>query len=661
MSLKHLPFFTGGSRIALTLVLLLPLLAPASQRDPATPANDEQRSIFIAAEAALKAGRMSRYRQLKQQLKDYPLYPYLKHSELQGSLRLQSGAAVQRFLAEFADTPLSEQLRNRWLRLLAKHNRWQQYLDYSTPSNGNITLRCHRLRALIETGQSAQAFQKVEDIWLHGRSRPKACDPVFKAWQEAGLLDEDLVWQRIELAMNAGQIRLTRYLRRFLSEDERPWVEFWIEIHHKPQRLINHPYLKKTHPYRNAILAHGIRRLARHNPKRAFMLWQAELRHPGYSDKQKLNVIRSLATHLAKQPGDGLETLFETIKPSLKLDPTLSDKQFRIALERHNWERVIGTIRQLPQPEQQQQRWRYWMARALIEIGQKKKGVKLLKDLAKNRSYYGFLASDRLGNPLNMEHESLQVDQAELARLSHLPGMQRARELKILGRHLEARREWNFALRGASHSQLLVAAELARQWEWPSQAIFTLAKIHHWNDLELRFPLAYRSLINQQAEALNLETAWIFAILRQESAFVPDARSSAGALGLMQLMPFTAKTVARRQGQRLMNKHELYQPETNIRLGARYLDSVFRKMRGNPILATAAYNAGPHRVAQWLPSQEQPADVWIETVPFSETREYLKRVMAYTMIYFHRLGDTPEQLPEIWSRPISAKISDQES
>ena len=195
---------------------------------------------------------------------------------------------------------------------------------------------------------------------------------------------------------------------------------------------------------------------------------------------------------------------------------------------------------------------------------------------------------------------------------------------------------------------------MAQIWEWPSQAIITLAKIRDWNDLELRFPLAYREQVDQHAKILGLDSAWIYAILRQESAFISDARSGAGAMGLMQLMPRTARQVASRSKHAPLKTTDLFHPKVNIELGSSYLNEVYRRLQENPVLATAAYNAGPSRVLRWLPEESQPTDIWIETVPFRETREYLKRVLAYTLIYAHRLGKKTEGLPMNWLKPIEA-------
>jgi soluble lytic murein transglycosylase len=249
---------------------------------------------------------------------------------------------------------------------------------------------------------------------------------------------------------------------------------------------------------------------------------------------------------------------------------------------------------------------------------------------------------------------TLQAKQQRVEALANHPGLLRARELVRLNRSLLARQEWNLALDDADQDDLKAAARLAQQWNWPSQSILTLARLRQWNDLELRFPLAHRDAVTDQARDHGIDTAWIYAIVRQESAFMSDARSSAGARGLMQLMPKTAKQVAKELKQSPVKLKDLYQPEVNIKLGAGYLNKVYRQLQESPVLATAAYNAGPHRVLSWLPEQSQASDIWIETVPFKETREYLKRVLAYTVIYSYRLGDMPTSLPDQWLRPIKA-------
>ncbi len=633
-------------------IILLFLALPVITKSADDKKFESARIDFIAAENALIAEDHSRYRLLKQKLHDYPLVPYLEYQEIRQNLAAAESTAIRAFLEQYKDVPLSSQLLDQWLNILAENQQWGSYLDFSTNSGG-IQQKCHRLQALISTGQQTLAFAEIEPIWLSGRSRPNACDPVFKAWIDDGHLTDKLVWQRIELAMSARQIRLARYLKRFLTTADQEWVELWISLHRNPEKIDQ--LLHKTHPMQDEIIVSAIRRLAPKDIALAIETWQKFHSNPVFSDQQHLSVTRTLASHLVRKPQNHLSQQLNNLVPlHLRLDPKLSDKWFQAALQQNDWNRVLITIDNLSDQEKHKERWRYWKARALIQLGKADDGKKLLASLVKQRSYYGFLAADRLGDSLHILHQPLTIDKREVSRIASLAGLIRARELKALGRDLDARREWNLALQSRSIEELKAAAKLATEWDWPSQTIITLARIRHWNDLELRFPLNHRQQVDLHAKDHGIDSAWIYAILRQESAFATDARSSAGALGLMQLMPNTARQVASKEKRDSFTSKDLFLPKINIQLGTSYLTQVYQRLQENPVLATAAYNAGPNRVLKWLPNETQPMDVWIETVPFHETREYLKRVVAYTLIYTQRLGGNPTRLPEQWMKPIEA-------
>ena len=193
--------------------------------------------------------------------------------------------------------------------------------------------------------------------------------------------------------------------------------------------------------------------------------------------------------------------------------------------------------------------------------------------------------------------------------------------------------------------QLLGAARLAHEWGWHDRAITTMARTRQRDDLRLRFPLAHREQIEAAADANGIEPAFAFAIIRQESAFTPDARSPAGALGLMQVLPRTARQVAERMGLRFSRSRELLNVATNLRLGMAYLGQMLRRFNEHPLLAAAAYNAGQYRVDKWIRRDHIiPADIWLETLPVAETRNYVRNVLLFTAIYQQRLGQTPERL-----------------
>lgn len=610
------------------------------------------RQLFLRAEQALDKDQMESYQSLKQELEDYPLLPYLEYRAVRKKFHTLRVSDVREALEKFSDTPLQYQLRRDWLSSLAKQGRWDTYLEFAT-AGGTITQQCQRLNAMLKTGQRSQALQAAEPIWLYGYSRPEACDPILNAWIGSGNLTNQLVWQRINLAMDNDQLRLARYLKRYLQANDQAWVDRWIELHQNPvnpQKL-----LKERHPYADEIAVDTLNRLIRQDVLKALKVWQEIHDNPRFSNSQQLRVIRTLAGFLALKHDKALMQRLSNLIPShLRFDTKFNEKMLQVALRQKDWHLVLETVKNLTPVEQKEEHWSYWRARALSELGRREEANEIFTTLAKERSYYGFMAANHLGYGFSFLHETLAIDDSLFAQVAALPGLRRARELLALDRTLMARREWNLALQNRSSDELKAAAKLAQEWDWPSQAILTLAKIQSWNDLELRFPLNHRQQVDRQAKDHGLDSAWIYAIVRQESAFSIDAKSQAGAMGLMQLMPSTAKDVASKTNKRSFKVNDLLQPEVNIELGATYLNQIYRRLQENPVLATAAYNAGPSRVINWLPEQPLATDVWIETVPFTETREYLKRVLAYTVIYNHRLGNNPERLPDKWQQPIGA-------
>jgi len=339
-------------------------------------------------------------------------------------------------------------------------------------------------------------------------------------------------------------------------------------------------------------------------------------------------------------------------------DHRMQELRIRVALDKKAWTQALEWIDALPPKLQTMENWRYWRARMLQETGEKDLANTLFRSLAKQRSYHGFLAADRAGLAYNLNNKPLSVSQETINALASREGFQRSKELLELGRLNNARREWRAATKDLSTIQLQSAAKLAQRWDWHSQAIFTLARTKYWDDLELRFPLEHEQHVESFSTTKSLDKAWVLAVIRQESAFSADAESHAGALGLMQLMPATARGTAKSMNLKPPKRRDLLAPATNINIGTSYLKKVFDRLNDNTVLAISAYNAGPHRVLKWLPEKRLEADLWVEMIPFKETRRYTQRVLAYSVIYDKRLGNkvTPlkERMPTIL--PDSIKI-----
>jgi soluble lytic murein transglycosylase len=616
----------------------------SSPRSSAQGTNvEQQRHRFLQAEQSLKQGDRSRYQSLLGRLRDYPLYPYLLFEDLRQRLASASSHEIGAFLHRFADTPLAPRLRYRWLRSLAKHHSWNRYIHAYQPTD-NAFLQCNYRRALLETGHRRQALAGIASLWRTGRSLPDACDPVLSTWEASGTLTANLAWERIRLAMEAGHPRLARYLGRYLPKSQQPWVDTWYHVYRKPTRLLKSGPVRAPAPVREWIVMNGLERLASINPHDTAQSWHRILARYQLTPEQRARLVRRIALALAYD-GDPEASRWLLKVPSAQCTARVRNWRVRSALNQQDWPQVLHWLNRLPAGEQSDTRWRYWRARALEALGHHHDADRIYAQLAQTRTYEGFLAADRIGVPYSFENQALDFTNVQLQQLARKPGIRRARELFALDRLLDARREWYAATRHLNDMQLQQAAKLAQSWGWYDRAILTLGRSQYRDDLKLRFPIVHRRVVLRQAHRVDINPAWAYAVMRKESAFNTEARSQKGALGLMQLLPQTARRVAHDMNLRWRRSGQLYHARFNIRVGMTYLRMVLDRFGDHPVLATAAYNAGTYRVRQWLPTtQSVPADIWIETIPYGETRDYLRSVLAFTAIYERRLGQPPTRL-----------------
>lgn len=635
----------------------------ASPSDQPIDTTELQRSTFLAAENALNQGQLTRYRELKLQLQDYPLLPYLDYQYLKKRLNRLPADQVEAFLRQYSDTPLHDRLLNAWLTTLSRRGQWQQFINTYEPSN-NIKQQCMHRWAHYKTGNPTHAFTDIEKIWVVGRSQPRACDKLFSAWQSSEGMTTANVWDRFALAMQANKTRLARYLVRFLPENEQAWAGLWLKTRSRPQLIQDDQLFSRNHPMRNDILIYGVKRLAYRDLTTAVNFWDSLRQRYPFTDDQRNSTERLLALrHALKKEPDALGWLSSLPAPDIN-DPKIAEWRVRSALDQENWEAVLYSIEQLNDELQTTSRWQYWRARALEALGKQLMANELYGELAQNRGYYSFLAADRLGQEYHFDNHPIPTNINSLQQLQQLPGIQRAHELYKLDRIIDARREWLHTTSQLTEPDKQQAAAIAHLWGWHDRAILTLADTSYRDNLDLRFPLAFSNQISTAAVSNNIEPALAFALIRQESAFTADAQSHAGAIGLMQLMPRTAKQVANRLSIRIKNtRAALTDTETNLTLGMSHLRKILNRYQNNAVLAVAAYNAGAHRVKQWIPEQGvKAADIWTETIPFSETRNYVQNIMYFTTIYEQRLKNAnlttmTERMPPIHS-PASLLATD---
>jgi soluble lytic murein transglycosylase len=609
-----------------------------------TQEEENRRRDYLAALEALKAGQHARFRTLYNNLDGYILRGYLEYESLKNRVTSASATEIRRFLAENSQAPISDFIRKRWLRVLAGRGDWSTFLKEYQNIEDEPELQCLRLSRLLKTSeQQATLMAEAEQLWLTGKQLPRACNPVFSAWKKGGHMTADKVWARIRLAMEARNLRLAGALASHLDPSERMWVRRWQDMHRDPVRELHNIAYPVETPVARMVVKHGVVRLAYRDPEEAMIQWHLLKGKYQFFGEDDNYVMRHIAILAAQdQLPQALAWLSEVSADPA--DESLHLWRVKTALRAGQWETAKRFIAGLSEEQQRNSQWRYWNARILEATGSKSEARSLYQGLARDRSYYGFLAADRLDADYSMQHVSIDASPEEISAMLARPGIQMAQELYQMGQVIDARRQWIWTMRRMNNRDLAVAAVIAQQWGWHDRAILTVAQSDHQDDLELRFPLLYRDVIEANASDLGLDPSWVYGVVRQESAFVADARSSAGALGLMQLMPATGKLTGRKLNIPIRNNRALLNIANNLRLGAGYLKEVLGRNQGNQVLATASYNAGPNRVSSWMPPRSMEADIWVELIPYGETRDYVKNVMSYTTVYDHRLGSRPERL-----------------
>lgn len=637
--------------LTLCVGLLVSLTAVGADSDLAS-----QRSRFAEAEAALNKAELPKYRKLLPSLEHYPLYPYLIHQELSQRISRAGPHEVRSFISKYPDFPLNSQLEKSWLNSLARQHNWDEIRQHYR-GQSDAELQCLYLRALYHTGDKKLAMESTKPLWLAGQSQPDACDSLFAIWQESEYYSGNLAWERFQLAITSGNYQLANYLQRLLNSEYQSWARLWLSVRQKPELILSDPQLKNDRAESRAIIAYGVKRLSRFNIDDTWDIWR-KLKSKYKFPTDEIHAVErrlALSTLMKKQPVDYPELTNLLSNP---VNQDLQEWRIRASLSVHDWESALVWLDRLGEDQKQSPTWRYWRARALEELQGAQAAKDIYEDLSNKRHYYGFLAAERIGTQYNFQARQVSSEQNEISSISNIPAIMRAREFIMLNRNRDARREWYAATREMDGRQLAIAAKIADQWGWHDRAILTIAKTPYMDDIEIRFPVAFQKQVFQETEKQNIDPAWVMAVIRQESAFMTDARSPKGALGLMQIMPGTGKEIGKWLNIPIRNQTNLLDTDLNIKFGVSYLRKNLDRFRKNMVLATAAYNAGNHRVNAWLPETTPvPADMWVEGIVFSETRNYVQNIMAYSVIYDHRLGRKPQPMSKRMFPVLPASIT----
>lgn len=629
----------GALAIALVVglaVALAPVLAPDAAAQPQVSAQVLQQDEEVrAAREAFRLGQAARLDQAAARLRGHPLEPWVQYWQLRLRLDAAETAEVQSALTRLADTRAGDQLRSDWLKVLGRRGQWDQFAaEHPRLVNSDTEVDCHSLTQRRVIGD-ASALAEARPLWFTSRDLPESCTPLFQDLIASGSLRVDDIWARIRLALEAGQAGTVRRVALFLPAGQQPdgkAIDFALT---SPQAVLDRKNELRTRAQREVVMF-AAHRLARTSPQNAAEAW-------GRIDQQFSEAERGYTwgaiAWLAARRLDPEALRWFRMSGSVPLNDEMLGWRVRAALRAEAWPEVLAAIAQMTPREQQDAAWRYWRARALRELKRNDEAVPILAALSREFSFYGQLALDDLGPAAGPPAPPpLKPSREEMDAFAKHPAVHRALAFYRLQMRFEGNREWFWAIRNMTDEQLLSAAEWSRRNRLWDRAIATAERTREHHDFSLRFVAPFREELQPHVKSQQLDEAFVLGLIRQESRFLPDVRSHVGASGLMQLMPATAAWVAKRSGMLDFRPAVVNDVQVNLGLGTAYLRTVLNELDDHPVLASAAYNAGPGRARAWRTVQPLDAAIYAESIPFGETRDYVKRVMSNANYYAQQFG-----------------------
>ena len=569
------------------------------------------------------------------ELKAYVIYDYLQAERLRRDVSQSPNedldSRVDAFLVEHSGQPVIRAVRRDWLVSLAARQRWDLFLPRSVDVNDPAVI-CLRLAGQLATGVKDGLTDAALARWRLPQPQPPECDAIYGWLRQQDLLTPALAEERTRAVLATDNWRLAKdFVNDVPAPQNAPLLQ-WI-------RLLQSPRPELTALARDPALAvepraldAGFARLTLTDYKAAATLLPSIRQRPDLTDEARGQLQRSVALGGAYARDPDAVAVFERV-PATLVDTHVQEWRARSALWAGDFGKALAWIEQMPPELAALPRWRYWRARALAHTAGPAAAKPLYAGLAKLRDYYGYLAADRIHHKYELNPQSLRADPVIQKSLAADERLIRARALFDCDLYDEAMVEWAVAMANADASTKTQAAILASRWGWYAQSIAMQAQLGLWDDVTLRYPRPFESQVAHAARQTRIAGDWIYAVIRQESLYRPRAVSSAGARGLMQVMPSTASALAKRWKVALPSRDALFEPGTATVLGAAHLRELLDAYGGSLPLSLAAYNAGSVPVARWLPSRPMDADIWIENISYNETRSYVQRVLEHVVAF----------------------------
>jgi soluble lytic murein transglycosylase len=600
-------------------------------------------SDFKAARDAFHKNQFDRFLKLADKFpQDHELSPYIRFWKI----KTLSGAHAEQlaFIRQHADSPLSNRMRIDLARKYGQAMNWSDFLDtYQHIVKPDRELVCFEHRARLARNQDpAKTVAESIALWRSARDLPSSCDPLFTQLTQTGQLTLEDRLTRFRQALDDNNLRLARELNMRLPADARMATDALTQAARAPEKFIASVASKPSNLGQREAALYALSQIAKKSPDQAGRIWESH--HANFSAPEQRYGWAQIGMYAARLHEQRALSWFERAGGVSSEQQTVW--RVRAALRAGKWLEVYRSIEAMPEAQQNEAVWRYWKARALKAMNAGYPANMLFAKLSREIHYYGLLAEEELPAKLESRAADYKVTPDDMKAIETHIGLNRALLLRKIGDMGNAFAEWEWALRGMDDRSLLAAAELARRNNWYDRAIATAEKTREIHDFDLRYLAPYRDLASAYARANDLDEAWVYGLMRQESRFMDFARSSVGAQGLMQIMPATAKWISHQLGLGKNAYAGVTQPETNIQFGTYYLKHVYDSLGKSPVLATAGYNAGPGRARRWQADTPLEGAIYVENIPFSETREYVKKVLANAMFYRHRFGGDAQPLKE---------------
>ncbi|WP_334157132.1 lytic transglycosylase domain-containing protein [Oryzomicrobium sp.] len=628
-------------------------LAPLTCNTALAQSDDDR---LLAAKDAARLGDRAKLTALASDLQGSELGAYPTYWLLSATLKRPGDVddnAIRAFLTREDGTYLADKLRGEWLKQLGRYGRWSVFdAEYPKLVQGDPELNCYALQSRLARGDAA-ALDDARALWLTQLEVPEGCQPVLNALVTQGKVGTTDVWARVRRQVETGKQGAARATLQYLPEGQTPSAKLFDLVLDKPlPYLIKQPAGSLDGRTSRELAVLALARIAKNDPAMAaeqldrlgarltpedrayawaYAGWQAAFRLMpealGYYRKADAALGKPLAAPLVSDDALAFRT--------------------RAALRAQDWGEVLRSIEAMAPAQAAQPEWVYWLGRAKKAGGQLEAANALFARLSGQPHFYGTLADEEMGRSITVPPKARPASPEELAKAGANPAFRRALALNRLGLRTEAVREWNWGTRGLSDRDLLAAAEVARRAEFYDRAIYSAEKTRGEHDFSLRYLAPYADQVRPAARSAQVDEAWVYGLMRQESRFVTGARSSVGASGLMQLMPATARWVAKKIGLADYHPGRVTDTEVNLMLGTSYLRLVKESLDNHPVLASAAYNAGPGRARKWKDVKPLEGAVYAETIPFSETRDYVKKVMNNAVYYGALFDGTPPSLKRL--------------